>query len=180
MSMNSRLGKSRNNSQRLASLTTVHRERRRRRREGARGARATRPLRDGSDPDRSKASKLEHFDSAWQVASLAGENLAMNVSRRAHSVTIEDMPASPSCKQPERSSVDNSAPPKFVTTCLIDVKPYLEHMGNSRACNGDAKQVAVSSRARRSLTMLVWAADMWRRRRKRHEDDTESRESAPA
>jgi hypothetical protein len=71
-----------------------------------------------------------------------------------------------------------------IKQCLLKKKPIFncfQRVGfGFYRFNGDAKQVAVSSRARRSLTMLVWAADICRRRRKRHEDDTESRESAPA
>ena len=93
----------------------VHRESEMLRSVGARGAREARPLRDGRDPERSSVSKLEHFDKAWQVASPAGENLAMNVCRREQRVTMEQIPASPNCMQPDRSSTVSIAPPKLVT-----------------------------------------------------------------
>ena len=159
------LGKSHNNSQRLVSLTAVHRESEMLRSVGARGASEERPLRDGSDPERSSDSKLEHFDKAWQLESLAGENLATNVSRRLHIVTIEEIPASPKCRQPERSSAVSNAPPKFVTICRMAVKLYRKHMGSSRACRGEEKHGPESSRIRRSLTMLAWDEDILQRRR---------------
>ena len=115
-------GSSRSSSQRFESLTTVQRERCRRRNDGARDVSATRPERDGSDPERSIDAKFWHLDKAWQVESLAGENLAVNDSKREHSNTMELMPASPSCRQPERSRTESSAAPKLVTMSLMAVK----------------------------------------------------------